>query len=52
MFILLYLVVISVSYISAFKSDFTDEHLNKATPFVAIVSLLLVMMGLVGSLGR
>lgn len=50
MFILIYLGVIIVSYIVTFKTDFSDEHINKAGPFILIISIALVVLGILGSI--
>lgn len=52
MFIMIYLEIILVSYIITFKSDFTEEYLSKAQPFVIVVSILVLMLGTLSSLSR
>ena len=52
MFLFMYIGIGIISYIVTFKSDFTDEHIEKAGPFVFTVSLLLITIGIIGSLSR
>ena len=50
MFILLYLGIIVIAYVMTFKNDFNPEHLEKAGPFIFILSGLLIAVGLIGSI--
>lgn len=47
---LLYVGLMIISYVVTFKSDFTEEHLEKASPFIFITSGILIVLGVVGSL--
>ena len=52
MFILIYISLVVICYVVTFKDDFSDENISKAGPFIAIVSVVLVLIGIIGSLGR
>lgn len=40
MFLLLYLVVITIMYVVTFKENFTEEKIQKVTPALAIVGVV------------
>lgn len=53
MYFLLFISIVIVVYISAFKDNFTQEHIDKVTPFfilITVVSLALCVMS--SMLGR
>lgn len=50
MFLIIYIVAVCISYITIFKDDFTAEHLQKAGPFIGIISAVLIVLGIMTSL--
>lgn len=52
MFLMIYFGIIVISYVVTFKEDFSDEHLEKAGPFIFITSILIIIIGVLGSLSR
>lgn len=50
MFFLIYLGVLAIAYVVTFKDDFDKEHIEKASPFIFIVSALFILIGLLGSI--
>lgn len=50
MFIVMFLGVLIISYVVTFKNDFSEEHLEKAGPFIFIASGLMIVLGVVTSL--
>lgn len=39
-----------VIYIVSFKDDFTEQYIEKSAPFIFIVSIILILVGIIGSL--
>jgi len=50
MFFLIYIGLASIVYIATFKNDFSKEHIEKAGTFIIIVSAILIIMGMLGSI--
>lgn len=50
MFLFIYIGVIMGVYVYTFADDFSKEHIDKVTPFVIITTLLLIIIGILGSL--
>lgn len=45
MSLLIALTVSAVVYVGCFKNDFTKEHIDKAAPFMIIVSIIIFTLG-------
>lgn len=45
MSLLIMLAILIVIYVVCFKDDFTKEHIDKASPFIIVVSLVLFILG-------
>lgn len=45
MSLIVWLVISVIVYITAFKDDFTKEHIDKAMPFIITVSFILLLFG-------
>ena len=53
MFLLIFMVVVIVVYVNTFKEEFTAEHIEKITPLLVLVTSLIIILGILGSvLGR
>ncbi len=50
MYIIMFIEVVAIAYISTFKDDFNQEHLDKAGPFIFLTLALFVIIGVVGSI--
>ena len=50
MYFLIYIGLIMTIYIATFKDDFTAEHTEKITAFLAIIIITLVIIGVLSSL--
>ena len=50
MFLMIYLGVLVTTYVVTFEGDFKKEQLEEAGPFIFIVSSLMVLLGIIGSL--
>lgn len=44
MFFLLYIVVITIMYVATFKENFTEEKIQKVTPVLALVGVIVSLM--------
>ena len=43
---MVYLSITIIVYVSTFSKDFKQEDLAKATPFIAIISLIVLILGI------
>lgn len=50
MYFLMYIGIAIVVYVATFKDDFTEEHIQKVTPFISIIVLLFLVIGILGSI--
>lgn len=50
MYFLMYIAIAIAVYVVTFKDDFTEEHIQKVTPFITIIVLLFLAIGILGSL--
>lgn len=48
-YILLYLILITVIYISSFKENFTAEKIQKVTPALILVTVVIVLLCILSS---
>ena len=48
-YILLYLILITVIYISSFKENFTAEKIQKVTPALILVTIVIVLLCILSS---
>lgn len=48
-YILLYLILITVIYISSFKENFTAEKIQKVTPALILVTVIIVLLCILSS---
>lgn len=48
----MYIGVVITIYVSSFKSEFEQENLEKATPFLMLVSIVLIILGILSSVAR
>lgn len=52
MSLLMWLVILSIVYVMTFKDDFTKENIDKALPFLIVVSLIVLVFGILTSIVR
>lgn len=53
MWFLIALLIASIVYIKSFKSDFTEEHINKVQPVLVLGIAFVILLGVLqGMLGR
>lgn len=50
MSLVLWLTIIAIVYVASFKDDFTKEHIDKVTPFLIGVTLIVFAFGILTSL--
>lgn len=50
MYVLLFLVILIIAYISAFKDNFTQENIEKVTPVLFLAGLFIVVLNILGAL--
>lgn len=49
MYFLVYLTVLCIIYVNAFKDNFTEEHIDKVTPVLAIICGFTVLLSVLSS---
>lgn len=46
MSLLIWLFIIATVYVATFKGDFTQEHIDKALPFLIVVGIVILVFGI------
>lgn len=52
MYILLFLVILTIIYINSFKSDFTSEKLQKVSNVLVLITFVILLLCIITSLIR
>lgn len=50
MYFLFFIIVFIIVYIKSFKDNFTAETIDKVTPIILLVSLVVVALGIISSI--
>lgn len=50
MYFLFFIIVFTIVYIKSFKDNFTAETIDKVTPIILLVSLVVVALGIISSI--
>lgn len=51
MFILLTSILVLIVYISTFKNDFSEEHINKLVPVIGLIVGIFILTLILGLMG-
>lgn len=50
MFFIMYIAILNIAYVITFKDEFKEEEIDKASPFIFIISALVIVLGIMGSI--
>lgn len=52
MFIFFYIGILFIVYVSSFKDDIKKEYIDEAMPFIMTLSIVFILIGVLGSIGK